>query len=44
MTNKAFQKRIYKVIGGKFMMEIIGFTEVEGYYVMEAEKATTLDG
>jgi hypothetical protein len=35
MSNKAFQKRIYKVIGGKFMIEALGFVIKDGYYVME---------
>ena len=27
LTNKGFQKRIGKVIGGKFFMKLIGFQE-----------------
>ena len=35
MKNKAFNKRIGTVIGGKFMMQALGFVEEGGFYVMK---------
>ena len=42
MENKGFNKRVGSVVGGKYMIDLIGFKEVDGFYVMNEVNTDSL--